>query len=76
MAFSDLKIRKAKNRDRPSKLADSGGLNLLVKPNGSRLWQQKNRYLGKERLLSHGSYPSVSLARSCRRAALPTPPWL
>ncbi len=64
MALSDLKIRKAKNRDKPYKLADSGGLFLLVKPNGSRLWQQKYRYLGKERLLSHGSYPAVSLAKA------------
>ncbi|MEL7252822.1 MAG: integrase arm-type DNA-binding domain-containing protein [Pseudomonadota bacterium] len=64
MALSDLKIRKAKNRDKPYKLADGGGLFLLVKPNGSRLWQQKYRYLGKERLLSHGSYPAVSLAQA------------
>ncbi|MEX0320031.1 MAG: tyrosine-type recombinase/integrase [Ruegeria sp.] len=64
MALSDLKIRKAKNRDKAYKLADSGGLFLLVKPNGSRLWQQKYRYLGKERLLSHGSYPEVTLAQA------------
>lgn len=64
MALSDLKIRKAKIRDKAYKLADGGGLFLLVKPNGSRLWQQKYRYLGKERLLSHGPYPEVSLAQA------------
>lgn len=62
MALTDLEIRKAKNRDRAYKLSDSGGLFLLVKPNGSRLWQQKYRYFGKERLLSHGTYPEVSLS--------------
>ena len=37
---------------------------LQVKPNGSKLRQQKYRFLGKERLLSHGSYPAVSLAQA------------
>jgi len=42
------------------------GLFLLVKPTGSRLWQMKYRYEGKEKLLSFGAYPSVTLA-SARR---------
>lgn len=62
MALSDIKIRKAEIRGKPYKLSDGGGLFLLVKPNGSKLWQQKYRYFGKERLLSHGQYPEVSLA--------------
>jgi integrase len=64
MALTDLKIRKAKAESKPYKLSDGGGLFLLVKPNGSKLWQQKYRYLGKERLLSHGQYPEVSLTQA------------
>ncbi len=64
MALTDLKIRKAKAREKPYKLADGGGLFLLIKPNGSKLWQQKYRYHGAERLLSHGQYPDVSLAQA------------
>ena len=64
MPLTDLKIGKAKIDAKAYKLADGGGLFLLVKPNGSRLWQQKYRYLGKERLLSHGKYPDVSLAQA------------
>jgi len=64
MALTDLKIRKAKPEAKPYKLSDGGGLFVLVKPNGSRLWQQKYRHLGKERLLSHGSYPEVRLAQA------------
>ena len=64
MALSDLKIRKAKKLEKPYKLSDASGLFLLVKPNGSKLWQQKYRYNGKERLLSHGPYPDVSLAQA------------
>lgn len=64
MALSDLKIKKAKKREKSYKLSDAGGLFLLVKPNGSKLWQQKYRHAGKERLLSHGPYPEVSLAQA------------
>ncbi len=64
MELSEFKIRKAKSREKPYKLTDGGGLCLLVKPNGSKLWQQKYRFLAKERLLSHGQYPDVSLAQA------------
>ena len=62
-----IQIRKAKKRDRPYKLSDGGGLFLLVKPSGSKLWQQKYRFADKERLLSHGPYPDVSLAKARRK---------
>lgn len=35
---------------------------LLVKPNGSKLWQMKYRYGGKEKTLSIGQYPEISLS--------------
>lgn len=60
--LSDAAIRRAKPQEAPYKLADSGGLHLLVKPNGSRLWRVKYRFGGKEKLLSIGAYPEVSLA--------------
>ena len=46
---------------------DALGLFLLVKPNGSKLWQQKYKRPGKERVVTHGSYPSVSLAEARRK---------
>lgn len=67
MALSDVKIRKAEIRDKPYKLFDGGGLFVLVKPNGSKLWQQKYRHHGKERLLSHGLYPEVTLAQARKK---------
>lgn len=50
------------------KLFDSGGLYLLVTPGGGRWWWLKYRYEGKERGISLGVYPDVSLkrARICR----------
>lgn len=60
--LTDLAIRKTKPSSKPIKLFDGGGLYLYVTPAGGRLWRQKYRLLGKEKTLSHGSYPAVSLA--------------
>jgi len=67
LALSEFKISKAKSKDKPYKLYDSFGLFLQVNPGGSKLWRQKYKYLDKERLLSHGSYPIVSLAKARQR---------
>jgi hypothetical protein len=52
-------------------MGDGGGLFLLVQPNGSKLWQMRCRFNGKEKLLSFGKYPGVGLsaARAKRNAA-------
>ena len=60
--LTDSKAKAAKPAEKPFKLSDSGGLYLHVQPNGSKYWRLKYRYLGKERLLSIGVYPGVSLA--------------
>lgn len=69
--LTDAAIRKAKPRESQYKLTDEKGLYVLVRPNGSKLWQLKYRFGGKEKSLSFGPYPEVSLAdaRSCRDAA-------
>lgn len=36
--LTDLKVRSAKSTDRDWKLSDGGGLFLLVKPTGGKLW--------------------------------------
>lgn len=71
MALTDIAIRKTKPTEKPFKLADSSGLYLLIKPNGSKLWYMKYRIDGKEKKLAFGPYPDVSLfkARQLRDAA-------
>jgi integrase len=64
MPLTDAAIRSLKPRDKPYKVSDFEGLFLLVKPTGSRLWHQKYRIDGKEKLLAIGSYPEVSLAQA------------
>ncbi|MGB0219182.1 MAG: tyrosine-type recombinase/integrase [Sinimarinibacterium flocculans] len=62
MALKDIAVRNAKPAERPYKMADGGGLYLLVNPNGSKWWRLKYRYGGKEKLLALGVYPEVSLS--------------
>jgi integrase len=62
MALTDIAIRKAQPKDKPYKLGDSGGLFLSVTPAGGKLWRLKFRVNGKEKLLSLGAWPEVSLA--------------
>lgn len=61
MSLTDRQIKNAKPTDKPYKLSDGAGMFLLVKPNGKKYWQMKYRYLGKEKLLSFGAYPIISL---------------
>jgi integrase len=62
--LTDTAIKTAKPRRTPYKLADSGGLTLLVNPNGSRWWRLRFRFQGREQMLSLGVYPAVSLKRA------------
>ena len=64
MPLSDLQIRKAKQKDKAYRLTDGWGLHLTVKPTGSKLWQFRYRFMGREKLLSLGRYPIVSLAEA------------
>lgn len=54
-------VANAKPRDRDYKLSDGEGLYLLVKANGRKLWRLNYRHLDKQRTLSFGAWPEVSL---------------
>ncbi len=64
MPLSDVKIRNLKAKDKPYKVSDFEGLFLLVTPAGSKLWNLKYRLHGKERKLSLGAYPAISLSQA------------
>jgi hypothetical protein len=59
--LNDTRVRNAKPADRPFKLSDSGGLYLLVQPNGSKLWRLAYRFSGKQKTLAIGIYPTITL---------------
>jgi len=62
MPLTDAAVRQAKPRDKDYKLADGGGLYLLVKTTGGKYWRLKYRVDRKEKLLAMGVYPDVTLA--------------
>lgn len=61
MALTDTSIRTAKPLNKLFKLYDEGGLFMQVMPSGGKWWRFKYRFDGKEKLLSFGTYPEVSL---------------
>ncbi|HEU4856918.1 MAG TPA: integrase arm-type DNA-binding domain-containing protein, partial [Rhodanobacteraceae bacterium] len=58
------KVKNAKPRGKPYKLADGMGLALLVEPTGAKLWRFRFRYGGKESMISFGAWPEVSIAEA------------
>src|SRR5262245_17698235 len=54
--LTDTAIRNAKPKPKEFKLSDGGGLHLLIKPNGSKLWRFRYRYDGTESMLGLGAY--------------------
>jgi len=61
MPLTDLQIKGIKPSDKPIKLADGGGMFLLITPQGQRYWRLKYRFGGKEKLLALGVYPDVTI---------------
>jgi len=75
-SLNPAKVNAATTKDKPRKLADGGGLFLLVLPKGRegkprRLWRYKYRIGGKEGLYAVGALPEIGLAdaRQIHRAA-------
>lgn len=73
--LTDAQVRKAKAAEKPYKMPDGNGLHLYVTPAGGKHWRYRYEFGGKEKLLSIGSYPVVSIAdaraaRDTARAAV------
>jgi integrase len=69
MSLSDAKVRNAKAKTKPFKIADGEGLFLVIMPTGSKYWRLRYYCAGKEKLLALGVYPDVTLAEARDRRA-------
>ncbi len=61
MPLTEIAVRKAKSGAKPARLFDGGGLYLEIAPSGGKWWRLKYRFAEKEKRLSLGVYPEVSL---------------
>ena len=69
MPLTDTTLRNAKPGEKQIKLFDGHGLFLLIAPSGTKAWRLKYSFLGREKLISLGLYPTVSLKEARERAA-------
>ena len=67
MPLTNTAIRNAKPGDKAKRMFDGRGLYLEVSPRGGKWWRLKYRFAGKEKRLSLGVYPDVSLKSRERR---------
>jgi integrase len=64
MPLSEAKCRNEKPGEKQKKLSDGGGLYLLVLPTGGKSWRLGYRFGGKQKAISFGPYPAVSLSEA------------
>ncbi|MGB5641976.1 MAG: integrase arm-type DNA-binding domain-containing protein, partial [Gammaproteobacteria bacterium] len=64
MALTDTAVRNAKPADKTKRLFDERGLYLEISPKGGKWWRFKYRFDGKEKRLSLGVYPEISLKQA------------
>jgi integrase len=62
MPLSEVRLRGLKPTGKPFKIADGGGLRLMVSAIGSKYWKLAYRRRGKQTEITLGQYPKMSLA--------------
>ena len=67
MPLTNLKVDKAKPKEKQYKLADQRGMYLLIHPKGGKWWRLDYRFQGKRKTLSLGTVPDVSLKEARRK---------
>ena len=62
--LTELLVKKSKPKEKQYKLTDGEGMYLRIYPNGSKYWQLKYRFNRKQKTLSFGVWPEVSLLQA------------
>jgi len=61
MRLTAIEVKKAAPQEKAYKMADWGGLYLLVNKDGGKYWRYDYRFQGKRKTLAFGVYPEISL---------------
>lgn len=64
MALTATAVRESKPAKKTRRLYDERGLYLEISPKGGKWWRLKYRFAGKEKRVSLGVYPDVSLKKA------------
>lgn len=67
MPLTEVFTRSVKPLESVKKYSDGGGLHLRVEPRGSKLWRMQYTFGNKQKSLTFGKYPIVSLAEARRK---------
>ena len=62
--LTELTIKQSKPKDKQYKITDGEGMFLRIYPNGSKYWQLQYWFEGKQKILSLGVWPEVSLKQA------------
>ncbi|MFP6558223.1 tyrosine-type recombinase/integrase [Paraburkholderia sp. B3] len=67
--LTPTRLNNAKPKEKAYKLADGGGLFVMVQPGGSKTWAYQYRMDGKRREVTIGRYPEIAVADARDRHA-------
>ena len=59
--LQDIQIKKAKPQEKDYFLNDGGGLRILIKSNGNKIWEYRYTINDKRKKTTFKTYPIVSL---------------
>lgn len=62
--LTDTQIKNFKPMDKPYKKTDDGGLTLLIRPSGTKVWQYRYRLNNHENIYTIGQYPEIGAAEA------------
>lgn len=65
--LSDTEIKNAKPKEKKYVLSDGNGLQLLVKPDGKKIWEIRYTLAGRPKATTIGNYPLIKLADARER---------
>ena len=67
MAITQRQIANAKPRSTPYRLADGHALYLMIQPSGAKLWRMNYRFLGRQKTVHFGPWPTVGIGDARER---------